>query len=122
MRAQGRYYAKLQGIQQEAGPVGFYLKALKGVLLLGPRFSFLDPRPWPSFLGVLFLGVLFLDTSGTEKFKPKPTLNEENDPWRPISLLDQHRSKIRTQRRCLGSLTVEQHEILASWQELRPGS
>ena len=60
MRAPGALLqAMLQGILEGEGPVGHYLKVLKGVLLI-ERFvagsSFLAPR-----FGRLFLGVLFLD-------------------------------------------------------------
>ena len=70
--AVGMLQAILQVMLQGAGPVGYYLKVLKGavsagyytyraffywVLVLGS--SFLDVL----FLGVLFLGVLFLGVS-----------------------------------------------------------
>jgi hypothetical protein len=52
--------AMLQGILQGSGPVGYCPKVPKAVLLLGVVLLgvlFLDPRFW----AVLLLGVLFLD-------------------------------------------------------------
>jgi hypothetical protein len=62
--------AVVQDMLQGAGPVDYYPEVLKGVLLTErfvSGFSFLGPCSWPSFLGVLLLGillpsVLFLDT------------------------------------------------------------
>jgi hypothetical protein len=50
--------AMLQGILEGEGPVGHYLKVLKGVLLIERSVagsSFLVPRFWAFVLGVLFL-------------------------------------------------------------------
>ena len=59
--------AILQVLSRGAGPVGYYFKVLKGVLLIGrfvpgrsvPGSSFLGSRFWDLVSGILFLGSRF---------------------------------------------------------------